>query len=75
MSASTQYHHAHTANNNNNNHEKQLEKVFERFHQTDASNTRNHEGVGLGLAISMGLVAKFEGEISVESEPGNGEWV
>jgi len=47
--------------------------LFSAFWQEDASSTRQHEGVGLGLAISKKLVETMkEGELSLDSVPGNG---
>ena len=42
--------------------------VFERFRQVDASGTRQHGGLGLGLAIVRHLVELHVGEVSVASE-------
>ena len=52
--------------------EKQLEKVFERFHQVDNSNTREHGGSGLGLAICKDIVEWHDGRIWVENLKGAG---
>ncbi|HZP89821.1 MAG TPA: GAF domain-containing sensor histidine kinase [Actinomycetota bacterium] len=48
------------------------ERIFERFHQTDASTTRRAEGAGLGLYITRRLVEAMGGSIEVDSEPGRG---
>ncbi len=44
-----------------------LPHVFERFRQGDSSSTRQHGGLGLGLAIAQQLVAMHQGRIDVES--------
>ena len=48
------------------------ERIFERFTQVDASSTRRFGGTGLGLAISRGLIEAMGGELTVESQPGQG---
>ena len=47
-------------------------RIFEKFSQADASDTRQHGGVGLGLAIAKQLIECMNGTISFESEPGQG---
>jgi two-component system sensor histidine kinase BarA len=46
--------------------------IFEKFRQTDQSATREHRGVGLGLAIARELTYLLGGEIGVDSQPGQG---
>ncbi len=46
--------------------------LFQAFSQVDPSTTRQYGGTGLGLAVSKLLVDLFHGELSVESEEGQG---
>jgi PAS domain S-box-containing protein len=43
------------------------DRIFEEFEQADSTPTREHSGVGLGLAISRKLVQSMGGEITIES--------
>lgn len=52
-----------------------LDRVFERFYQADASRTRNPDGAkgsGLGLAIARAIVEAHGGQISASNHPDGG---
>jgi signal transduction histidine kinase len=48
------------------------ERIFQRFYQVENSLTREHGGLGLGLAITRNMVRAHDGKIWVESEAGKG---
>ncbi len=50
----------------------QLERLFQRFAQADASTTRRFGGTGLGLAITKAFATMLGGTIEVTSEAGTG---
>jgi two-component system sensor histidine kinase VicK len=52
--------------------EDKLERIFERFHQVDASDSRTMGGTGLGLAICRSIVAQHGGRIWATSTVGQG---
>jgi signal transduction histidine kinase len=48
------------------------DRIFEKFSQADASDSRQKGGSGLGLAISRELVERMGGRIAYESVAGEG---
>ena len=50
----------------------ELSAVFERFHQVEPDDARQHAGTGLGLSITRRIVEANGGRIWVESECGTG---
>ena len=49
-----------------------LPHVFDRFRQADSSTTREHGGLGLGLAIAREIVAMHDGTIVAGNRAGGG---
>ena len=50
----------------------QLDKLFQRFQQADASTTRRFGGTGLGLSITKAFSSMLGGTVAVDSVPGRG---
>jgi len=48
------------------------ERIFGKFEQADASDTREKGGTGLGLSIAKAIVEKLDGTIGFDIEPGAG---
>lgn len=51
------------------------ERAFERFYRADPSRSRHKGGAGLGLAIVEATVQEHGGEVTLESQPGEGTTV
>jgi len=49
-----------------------LRKIFDRFYQADSSLSRRVEGTGLGLSIVKYILDAHNGQIIVDSKPGQG---
>ncbi|TFZ07673.1 ATP-binding protein [Ramlibacter humi] len=52
--------------------EKELPRLFERFHRVEGTQGRTHEGTGIGLALVHELVKLHGGAIQVRSRLGEG---
>ncbi len=50
----------------------QLPRLFQEFQQLDNSYTKQHQGAGLGLALTRRLVEAQGGSVGVRSQPGRG---
>ncbi len=51
---------------------KDFQRVFEEFQQVDTSSTRKYKGTGLGLPIARKLALMLGGDLTVDSELGQG---
>ncbi len=52
--------------------EEELHMLFDPFTRLDMMRNKSVEGTGLGLSITKRLVAMMQGNLTVESEYGNG---
>ncbi len=51
---------------------REVDRIFDRFYQVEPHLTRTHGGLGLGLAITKGMIELHGGKIWVESVEGLG---
>ena len=52
--------------------EKDIPRVCERFYRVDKDRSRNSGGTGLGLAIVKHMVRRYDGELEIRSQLGEG---
>ena len=49
-----------------------VNQIFEPFRQVSEGTSRKYEGSGVGLAVTRKAAAEMDGELSVETEEGEG---
>ena len=49
-----------------------MDKAFAPFEQVDSRLSRQYEGTGLGLPLSLGLMKLHGGTLRLDSTPGDG---
>lgn len=49
-----------------------LEEIFQPFRQLDNTDTRNYEGIGLGLSIVQSILSAMHSRLDIKSQPGVG---
>ncbi|MEM9243584.1 MAG: ATP-binding protein [Pseudomonadota bacterium] len=52
--------------------QKHIPRLTERFYRVDKARSRESGGTGLGLAIVKHVLMRHQGEMTIESEPGEG---
>jgi len=52
--------------------EHHLARLTERFYRVDDHRSRNEGGTGLGLSIVKHIMARHNGRLLIESDPGSG---
>jgi heavy metal sensor kinase len=60
------------ADNGNGIAQEHLTHIWERFYQVDPSRSSGRNNTGLGLAMAKWIVIAHKGEITVQSQPGEG---
>jgi signal transduction histidine kinase len=48
------------------------DRIFDKFYRVEGAETREFEGIGLGLATVRSIVERHGGQVSMESEEGEG---